>query len=444
MAEIELNQDQSKALEELKKFIESDANNMFLLEGAAGTGKTTTLGKFIEWLFDSDTLNNVAMSSPTHKALKVMMEMCPDSIRSRVNFSTLHSLLGLKHQITKDGKEVFVKDKNVMTKFPFFQLVIIDESSMIADQLFLEMEEQNFRNIKILFVGDGNQINPVNHVKAIPMMEENRKKYNIGYCRLEKIIRQAESNPIIKYSQMIINDSFSFSPGTKDMVEDSGVVMMSDTQTKVLQQLINYYFGSSLFDEDANYCKIIAWRNKTVDFYNKFVRSFKYGANATKIVVDEKLIVDRPISDGDRVLFNTNEDLVVNTFEIKEKTLFDGISWKYYDCNVTGFNSTENIHILHESEESKYTKVLATMNKAAVSETDIAKKMKKWREYFSFMENFAQVKYNYAITCHCAQGSTYENCFVINSDIDHNRNSDERKRIKYTAVTRPRKMLYIF
>jgi DNA polymerase III delta prime subunit len=444
MEEIILNTHQLEALSALKNFAESGEKNMFLLEGAAGTGKTTTLGKFLEWLYSDGGFNNVAMSSPTHKALKVLMEMCPQENKSKVCFTTLHSLLGLKHQITKDGKEVFVKDKKIMSKFPFFELVIVDESSMISDQLFLEMEEQNFRNIKILFVGDSNQINPVNHSMAIPMIEENRKKYNIGYCKLEKIIGQAEGNPIIKYSQMIINDSFSFSPGTKDMVEDSGVVMMSDTQTKVLQQLINYYFGSSLFDEDANYCKIIAWRNKTVDFYNKFVRSFKYGASATKIVVDEKLIVDKPISDGDRVLFNTNEDLVVNTFEVKDKTLFGGITWKYYDCNVTGFTTSENIHILHESEETKYKTVLAAMSKQAVAEQDPSKRMKLWREYYSFMENFAQVKYNYAITCHCAQGSTYENCFVINSDIDHNRNSDERKRIKYTAVTRPRKMLYIF
>jgi len=444
MAEITLNTHQLEALESLKNFAESSDRNMFLLEGAAGTGKTTTLGKFLEWLYSDGGFNNVAMSSPTHKALKVMMEMCPSENKSKVCFTTLHSLLGLKHQITKDGKEVFVKDKKIMSKFPFFELVIVDESSMISDQLFLEMEEQNFRNIKILFVGDSNQINPVNHSMAIPMLEENRKKYNIGYCKLEKIIRQAEGNPIIKYSQKIISGDFKFTPGEKDMVDETGVVMLSETQTKTLQQLINYYFGSSLFDEDANFCKIIAWRNETVNFYNKYVRTFKYGINATKIVVDEKLIVDKPISDGEKVLFNTNEDLVVNTFEVKDKTLFGGISWKYYDCSVSGFTSTENIHILHESEETKYKTVLAAMSKQAVAETDPSKRMKLWREYYSFMENFAQVKYNYAITCHCAQGSTYENCFVVNSDIDYNRNADERKRIKYTAVTRPRKMLYIF
>lgn len=445
MSDIVLNDDQKIAFDKLKDFIQGDSNHMVLLEGAAGTGKTTTVTSFIQWVVENNICHNICMSSPTHKALKVMMEMCPSSLKNSITFSTLHSMLGLKHQITKDGKEIFVRDKNVMTKFPFFDFVIVDESSMIDDQLFEEMESQNYRNIKVLFVGDSNQINPINHTKSIPMREDKRAEYKIGHLKLNKIVRQAESNPIIKYSQKIINDEFQFNPGEKEMVDESGVVMISETQTKILHQLINYYFGSSLFDEDANYCKIIAWRNKTVDFYNKYVRSFKYGPNANKIVMDEKLIVDKPILDNEsRLLFNTNEDLVVKYIEIKEKKLFDDTVWKYYNCSVAGFdNKIETIHVLHESEEKKYDSVLRKMAKNAADETDISKRMKKWREYFSFMENFAQVKYNYSITAHNSQGSTYDNCFVMRGDIMLNNKQEERKRILYTAFTRPRKMLYV-
>ena len=444
MDEITLNEDQKLVLEKLKDFVESDKQHMLLMEGAAGTGKTTTVTKFIEWLLEETNISNIAMASPTHKALKVMMEMCPSKHKGSIAFSTLHSMLGLKHEINKDGKEIFVRDKNVMTKFPFFELVIIDESSMIANQLFNEMEDQNYRKIKVLFVGDSNQINPVNHKMSIPMLEEKRKEFNIGHCRLEKIVRQAEDNPIISYSQKVVNNTFSFSPGEKEVVGESGIVMLSESQNKILQQLLQYYFGSSKFDEDANYCKVIAWRNATVDFYNKLVRNFKYGAKAGKIVLDEKLIVDRPIkSDDDKVSFSTNEDLVVKTIEIKEKKLFDNDSWFYYDCLVQGMDKCDNIHILHEKEEKRYSDALRKLAKEAVDEKELTARLKKWRKYYSFMENFAQVKYNYAITAHCSQGSTYENCFVIQSDIGLNRNEEEKKRILYTAFTRPRKMLYI-
>lgn len=444
MEEITLNEDQLEVLEKLKTFVTTSSNHMMLMEGAAGTGKTTTISKFLDWVLTESNLHNVAMASPTHKALKVMMEMCPPKHKGSVSFSTLHSLLGLKHQITKDGKEEFVRDKKVMTKFPFYDLVIIDESSMIADQLFEEMEEQNYRPIKVIFVGDSNQINPVNHEKSIPMTEEKRKQYRISHCRLEKIVRQAQDNPIIQYSQKVINNTFEFKSGTKEMKDESGVVMISDSQTKVLQQLISYYFSSSRFDDDANYCKIIAWRNVTVDFYNKIVRGMKYGVKAPKIVVDEKLIVDRPVKmDETRVMFATNEDLVVKNIEIKSKKLFDDELWMHYDCLVQGMDTCNNIHILHESEEKRYQDTLRKMAKDAVDEKDPSKRLRKWGRYYSFMENFAQVKYNYAITAHCSQGSTYENCFVLQNDISFNRNEEERRRILYTAFTRPRKMLYI-
>jgi hypothetical protein len=445
MSKIVLNNDQSSAFQALQNFLDDPNQHLFLLEGAAGTGKTTTLGQFVEWASNnSKNAHSICMASPTHKALKVMKEMCPDTVKSSITFSTVHSMLGLKHEITKDGKEIFVRDKNIMTKFPFYDLVIVDESSMIDNQLFYEMEEQNYRKKKVLFIGDSNQINPINHSISIPMSEEKRKQYNIGHFRLNTIVRQAENNPIIKYSQTVINREFQFSPGTKEMVDESGVVMMSDTQQNVFLQLLDYYFKSEDFDKDANYCKIIAWRNVTVDYYNKLVRKIKYGPKAMKIVLDEKLIVDRPIKsdDGTFAMFNTNDDLVVESLDIKSKKMYDK-DWTYYSCVVSGSDSTENISILHESEEIAFQKKLKEFSSAAKEEKDNPKRLKLWREYFKLVESFANVKYNYAVTAHNSQGSTYDNCFVLSTDIEYNKKSDEKNRILYTAMTRPRKMLYI-
>jgi len=58
-------------------------------------------------------------------------------------------------------------------------------------------------------------------------------------------------------------------------------------------------------------------------------------------------------------------------------------------------------------------------------------------------ERFAKVKYNYAITAHKSQGSTYQHVFLIEDDIDKNPRYIEKNRIKYTAVTRPAESLKI-
>ena len=68
---------------------------------------------------------------------------------------------------------------------------------------------------------------------------------------------------------------------------------------------------------------------------------------------------------------------------------------------------------------------------------------KAWVKYYEFMRQFADVGYNYAITCHKAQGSTYKNVFIIEDDIDTNQNIFERNRIKYTAYTRPTDKLFV-
>jgi ATP-dependent exoDNAse (exonuclease V) alpha subunit len=58
-------------------------------------------------------------------------------------------------------------------------------------------------------------------------------------------------------------------------------------------------------------------------------------------------------------------------------------------------------------------------------------------------DKLAQVKYNYAITAHKSQGSTYENVIVIEPDIDANSKIVERNRIKYVAYTRAKSLLFI-
>jgi ATP-dependent exoDNAse (exonuclease V) alpha subunit len=66
-----------------------------------------------------------------------------------------------------------------------------------------------------------------------------------------------------------------------------------------------------------------------------------------------------------------------------------------------------------------------------------------WRHYFYLDGIFAKVKYNYAVTAHKAQGSTYTNCMLAMWDIVKNPRLEERNRIIYVGATRARNMLYI-
>jgi len=435
-------EDQQAAYDAIINFIDNGSNYMALLEGCAGSGKSTLCSAIVDYVVNHGLFGKIAMCAPTWKAVKVMKAMAKPENKDKIDFTSLHSLLGLKHLITKDGKEIFKRDSKSPCKLSFYDLVIVDEASMVSDELFNEIENQNYRGTKVLFVGDSNQINPINHTHAIPMLEEKRKLFNIEHYKLTKIVRQAEGNPIIVYSQKILKDEFKMVPGHKDMVDKTGVVMLNGDK-QVLRNLLQYYFCSEAFDNNPNHAKLVAWTNNTVDMFNSIIRSMKYG-KAPKIVLGEKLIVDKPIKDmDDEIIFTTNEDLVVLSIEEKEKTLSQG-KFSYYDCLVRGDEDQEHyIHILHEKSQRNYDLILRNLSSMAVKETDIKKKIQAWKNYYGFMENFALVNYNYALTVHCAQGSTYDNCFVVYNDIMRNHRVDERKRILYTSVTRPRNLLYI-
>ena len=419
-------------------------SNLYMTDGINLTHNTTILSELTNKILEDASYINVAVVAPTQKALKVIKDKFPDNIKQRLKFATVHSLLGLRHKITNNGKEVYERDKSSPSKFALYDIIFVDESSMLADELFHEMEDQNYRGVKIIFIGDKNQINPVNHEHSIPMLEEQREKYGIKQYELTEIVRQAKGNPIIETSQQILKNEFQFNIGQKNVIDHQGVAILNKNQPEVINTLLKHYFCSTEFDNNADYCKVISWRNVVVDNFNQLIRGMKYGMNAPKIVIGEKLVVNRPIKGDspDEILYNTNEDLEVLGLTVSQKELY-GHQFHYYDAAVESEEEAHNIHILHEKSQKIYQQVLKKLADDAKNEKEAVRRGQKWGKYFGFQDNFSDVGFNYSITGHRAQGSTYTNCFVVYTDIRLNQNIDEQKRIFYTSCTRPREMLYI-
>jgi len=65
-------QDQKNAIRNLCYFLYDSNMRTFGLYGYAGTGKTTTITKFIHYLLNKNYVNSVVFSSPTNKAVNVI------------------------------------------------------------------------------------------------------------------------------------------------------------------------------------------------------------------------------------------------------------------------------------------------------------------------------------------------------------------------------------
>lgn len=451
--EFTLTEDQQSIFDSMVKFTNQYQKNMILVQGFAGTGKSYLVNKFIEWFtLESDTLfQNVAVTAPTHKAVKVLKKMSLDNNlpTEKVDYSTLHSILGLRPQINDQGEQIFVKDPMLKSKFALYDLIIVDEASMIDDKLFHEMMIQNVRNSKIIFVGDSEQIPPVNEELAIPFDPEKQKEFGIEVFSLVNIIRQAEGNPIIQVSKSIREGSFERLAEGEMLAEDKeghGVVFVRKDRNNIenVRSLLKKYFTSQEFSENPDHVKVIAWRNKIVDQFNTTIRKFIYGDNPSKIEIGEKLIADKPIIDSmGEIIANTNEDLVVQEFFVDTKMIYN-IPFKYYKTRTVGDEGiTKDIDILHESVEPVFNRLLVQLADKAKNLPKGAKRTNAWKNFYETKEMFAEVKYNYAITAHKCQGSTYNIAIVLNSDFNNNQKEDERRKILYTACTRPKEKLYI-
>jgi len=442
--EIVLSEEQSEIFNQLKDFCKNSERNQILVSGSAGTGKSTLITKFIEWFSGAKMFMSVVVTAPTHKAVKVLKKMSLTNQAARsVEFATLHSILGLRPVVDDDGCQVFKKDPYFQSRFVEFDLIIIDEASMIDDAMFAEIMKQNVNNSKIIFVGDSEQIPPINQVIAIPFDDAKREQYGIEKFSLTKIIRQSAENPIIKVTKTIRDGEFTSIDKKEFIKEDMdghGVYFIEDTAT--IKSKLKEYFTGKQFEEDCDYCKVVAWRNVTVNTFNTIIRKFLFGNDVKNIIVGEKLIADKAIEISKGKIINTNEDMTVRRLTETYKNI-EGKNIRYYDAIVSCDSGMETIKLLLQEDEEKFKNICDKLANDAKNLPTGSERSRAWKKFYKIKETFAHVKYNYAITAHRAQGSTYLNTFVVASDIWSSGNEEERRKILYTACSRPRNKLFI-
>ncbi len=461
-----LNSDQKEAFEELRDFIcDRDDENVYVLKGWAGTGKTFCISILVRYILEvvhpKSAWYKIAVTGPTNKSVRVIKKT--SNLRNpRVTFQTIHKLLGLTEKITNDGQQVFVnQEKNFKPQINSVKLLIIDEVSMLNDDLFHEILKYRDK-LKIICMGDPAQIPPVGKPDCIPFRDELADPYGIKTLQLKKIMRQKEGNAIIDSSVLIREDLWSERNPVKPVTslnslgEGVEFLNLNDGETrKGFGDILAKYFRSEEFKEDSEYCKIIAWRNKTVSSMNNLVRRIIFGEEEcrSRILVGEKLIANSPvIIQGNLILFNTNDEFSVESTKIREmnmvlKTFLPVIEvkLKFYDAVVSYLNDEDeiektSIEILHEDSEAEFSKIANLLKLKAIEKKG---RDRSWIDYYDFMRNFADVSFAYAITAHKSQGSTYNTTFVLEDDIDVNINVVERNRIKYTAYTRSSKKVYV-
>lgn len=139
--------------------IQAVVNNFTIITGGPGTGKTTTVAKILSALFRQNKNLKVALAAPTGKAATRMAESLKNSLENADELknqfgslepATIHRLLGYK----RDSIHFRHNSENPLD----FDVIIIDEASMIDVALFAKLLDAIEPNKKLILLGDKDQL----------------------------------------------------------------------------------------------------------------------------------------------------------------------------------------------------------------------------------------------------------------------------------------------
>lgn len=423
--DITLTPHQQIALDHLHTFLDSPERS-FVLEGYAGTGKTTLMQAFVSQLKAQGDRRAIVFSAFTNKATKVLNQMV-SAWGLDVECFTCCQLLGLRPQINPEtGEQDFVPDPNEESSFGKFALVVVDECSMVNRNLWelLQTELYAFHlTTQLLFVGDSAQLPPINEPTSQTFLEIPHK------AQLTEVVRYGSSIGVLAESVRCNLDAYrlpTFHTTLNEAKTEGTVILRQSDWTKQLLRA----FTSEKGQEDSDYVRALAYTNQRVADLNQQIRNAIFGANACRFVPGERLIAMNPVfRRKDEILMPTSSECWVEDADEDESS-----GWRVWRLFVvTDANFDAEVTVLHESEQQRFQQELKRLAEG-----------KQWQDFWLLkQQRFANLNYSYALTVHKSQGSTFQNVFVDLPNLMRNSNIRERNQLLYVAVTRAAKRLFI-
>ncbi len=397
-------------------------SNFFIIEGAAGTGKTFCMSALVQRM-----RRRIVFTAPTNKAVKVLRETLRTE-EYRPECKTIYSLLGLTMSANGEIKELAAPEEDV--DLGVYAVVVIDEASMLNKAIlgYIYRAAKAYPNIRWIFMGDRWQLPPVgenmSEVWELCLPEKR--------ALLTQIMRQ--DNQILRLSarvrEQIENPFRAISFGSdNDDVEGVWSLGALGFETAIRNDAEAFRDGKT---------KAISWRNATVDRLNSLIRQELF-ADSQKYFwqPDDRITMLEPGKDLEgKPMITTDEEGTVERVDISphpEDPEF--ICWRI--LVRTDFNQSVPLWVLHPNCQNLYMRKVARLSAEAKVER------RRWKEFWAFKEQFHSARHAYATTAHRAQGSTYTKAYVNWRDILVNQTRTEAYRCLYVGVTRPKKELYL-
>lgn len=458
---ITYNKEQQSAIVNAVSFLKTntDPTQYYVIEGKAGTGKTT-IAKEILKEFEDEQIYVAAVS---HKAKGVIKSSFGDDTRGKKFFS-IAGLLGMKGINDNDTQTTKFQ---VGLKVPLLDnppaLLVIDEASMITEDVLKKIIDINSslsRPFQMLFLGDIGQIQPIRDEQSEfyrthkDLLNKKSDIFNSKHkSKLITRVRQGEANPILPYADYFWENSQKENPELNptqhivrnNQITDKGSLLFSNSESEVLNSVIKAV-KNAVEKGLTNHVKIVTYHVNDKTELNQKIHEALFGK-------------DSDYSNGDMLILNSPYDLpdvnatMENSSEIQIKSIQDtdvdefGVHTLYLETNGTAYTRTGNeqkdcvIQVVSRNDIGLYNQKLQELASYAKRQTNRALKKQAWSDFWEYKGRYADVDFGYAITAHKSQGSTYDIVVVDEKDIMGTTatSNQEKSELIYTALTRPRK-----
>lgn len=458
---ITYNKEQQSAIVNAVSFLKTntDPTQYYVIEGKAGTGKTT-IAKEILKEFEDEQIYVAAVS---HKAKGVIKSSFGDDTRGKKFFS-IAGLLGMKGINDNDTQTTKFQ---VGLKVPLLDnppaLLVIDEASMITEDVLKKIIDINSslsRPFQMLFLGDIGQIQPIRDEQSEfyrthkDLLNKKSDIFNSKHkSKLITRVRQGEANPILPYADYFWENSQKENPELNptqhivrnNQITDKGSLLFSNSEGEVLNSVIKAV-KNAVEKGLTNHVKIVTYHVNEKTELNQKIHEALFGK-------------DSDYSKGDMLILNSPYDLpdvnatMENSSEIQIKSIQDedtdefGVHTLYLETNGTAYTRIGNeqkdcvIQVVSRNDIGLYNQKLQELASYAKRQTNRALKKQAWSDFWEYKGRYADVDFGYAITAHKSQGSTYDIVVVDEKDImgTTSTSNQEKSELIYTALTRPRK-----